>query len=429
MKKALVLGGGGAKGAYELGVWQAVRELDLHFDLIVGASIGALTASLMVQDKYDECLTLWQTTTISELINGVPDLNFDFDKLVADRRKYLKLISNAVKDGGVDVSPTYNKLKDFTDETLIRNSPIDLCIVAVDVSDMSPVEILVKDIPCGQIVDYLMASSSCFPAFPMHKIGEHYYIDGGFYDNTPYTTAEKYQADYVISVHLKAPGRVKRLPRLVNHVLIEPYWSLGGFLHFDPTNAMRNARIGYLDTMLALHHYYGFAYAFDDDRSILNQITNALTRRILQINVQSNLVLNVLRLKLKTNDHNLMLRNQTKISDNDRVLRLIEKLMEQQKFDNLTLYNISDVLDKLNDIYCNPTVNDLQDWWQQLTDKPLEKITKANRQQFIDNLSQIIGTLTADQVVMLSKIAYEECLLGLLIDIIKRDFGSNIKNS
>lgn len=42
IKTALVLGGGGTRGAYEAGVWKALRELDVNIDTVVGTSIGTL---------------------------------------------------------------------------------------------------------------------------------------------------------------------------------------------------------------------------------------------------------------------------------------------------------------------------------------------------------------------------------------------------
>ena len=39
---ALVLAGGGAKGIYQIGVWKALRELDICYDVVVGSSIGAI---------------------------------------------------------------------------------------------------------------------------------------------------------------------------------------------------------------------------------------------------------------------------------------------------------------------------------------------------------------------------------------------------
>ena len=42
MKRALVLNGGGSRGAYEIGAWQALSELGVRFDGVYGTSIGCL---------------------------------------------------------------------------------------------------------------------------------------------------------------------------------------------------------------------------------------------------------------------------------------------------------------------------------------------------------------------------------------------------
>lgn len=41
MKRAIVLSGGGSKGAYEAGFLLAAKELNQHFDIVTGTSIGA----------------------------------------------------------------------------------------------------------------------------------------------------------------------------------------------------------------------------------------------------------------------------------------------------------------------------------------------------------------------------------------------------
>ena len=45
-QRALVLAGGGAKGSYQVGVWQALQELGWTPDIITGASVGALNGCL-----------------------------------------------------------------------------------------------------------------------------------------------------------------------------------------------------------------------------------------------------------------------------------------------------------------------------------------------------------------------------------------------
>lgn len=58
--RALVLSGGGALGAFEAGVIQALNDKGHQFDLICGTSIGAINASLVCQDKIGDLTALWQ---------------------------------------------------------------------------------------------------------------------------------------------------------------------------------------------------------------------------------------------------------------------------------------------------------------------------------------------------------------------------------
>jgi hypothetical protein len=58
---ALVLGGGGAKGAYQVGCWQALREAGVErFDAVAGTSVGALNAVLVAQDDFDTAQRVWR---------------------------------------------------------------------------------------------------------------------------------------------------------------------------------------------------------------------------------------------------------------------------------------------------------------------------------------------------------------------------------
>ncbi len=61
MKLGLVLGGGGGRGAYQIGVWQALEELGIakHIKVISGTSIGALNAMLFMQGDLEEAKKAW----------------------------------------------------------------------------------------------------------------------------------------------------------------------------------------------------------------------------------------------------------------------------------------------------------------------------------------------------------------------------------
>ena len=55
----LVLAGGGAKGAYQIGVWRALQERGIKFDFISGTSIGALNGALIVNQNYQRAIDFW----------------------------------------------------------------------------------------------------------------------------------------------------------------------------------------------------------------------------------------------------------------------------------------------------------------------------------------------------------------------------------
>ena len=60
LNRGLVLGGGGSRGAYEIGVWRAARELKIDFDVVTGTSIGALNGALVVQGDYDFAVDVYK---------------------------------------------------------------------------------------------------------------------------------------------------------------------------------------------------------------------------------------------------------------------------------------------------------------------------------------------------------------------------------
>ena len=49
MKTALVLGGGGSRGAYEIGVCKALEELEIEIDMVFGTSVGAINGAMIAQ--------------------------------------------------------------------------------------------------------------------------------------------------------------------------------------------------------------------------------------------------------------------------------------------------------------------------------------------------------------------------------------------
>ena len=72
----LVLSGGGARGAYQMGCWRAFLDRNLTFGGVAGSSIGALNGALICQGNWDSAYKLWLALT------RVRVLEFDFRRLV-----------------------------------------------------------------------------------------------------------------------------------------------------------------------------------------------------------------------------------------------------------------------------------------------------------------------------------------------------------
>ncbi len=262
MKRALVLGGGGSKGAYEIGVWKALDELDIHFDIVAGTSIGAMIGAMYVQQQYDRCVEFWSDLSVDDIIlNGV-NIDMDIELMMSQKGKYKSFLKSYIQNKGADITPFINKLKKYFDAERFFQSDIDYACMCVNFTRKKPQPILKKDMNAENALDYMIASASCFPAFPMKEINDEKFIDGGYYDNVPIKLAKSMGADEIVAVDLKAIGNKKVHHPLKNLIYIEPQVSLGSFLLFDPTRIQRNMTLGYQDTMKKFYRYIGSIYTF-----------------------------------------------------------------------------------------------------------------------------------------------------------------------
>lgn len=257
-KRAIALAGGGSRGAYQMGVWKALREMEIDFQIVTGTSVGALNGALMAQGDYEPAMEMWQN--ISE--EAVIKTDSSADK-TNKTKSFAHFMREVVQNGGMDISPLEEIMKTLVNEEKLRSSPIDYALVTVEYPTLKPLELQKKDIPQGQAVDYMLASAACFPAFKAKEIEGTRFIDGGYHDNLPINLAMSMGADEVIAVDLESIGIMRRV---LNHkkkvAYIRPYWSLGDFLKFDQDLARRNIALGYLDAKKVLGRAAGWAYAF-----------------------------------------------------------------------------------------------------------------------------------------------------------------------
>lgn len=261
-KTALILAGGGSRGSYELGVWQALREMEIDIHIVTGTSIGAINGAIIAQDDYDTAAALWNSIETSAVIN-IP-INEEESLKKKIWQTYQSFVFNFIKSGGTDTNPLKKTLQAFLDEEKVRSSHIDYGLVTLEVDTNIPRELFIADIAHGKMIDYILASASIYPAFRLHKIDEVRYVDGAYHDNLPIKMAIKRGAKNIIAVDLKAFGVIKKENMaLANHsIYIQSYWNLGPTLVFDRATIQRNIRLGYLDTLKAYNIYEGYAFTF-----------------------------------------------------------------------------------------------------------------------------------------------------------------------
>ena len=155
-KRAVVLGGGGAKGAYQIGVWQALRELGLDFQVVTGTSVGALNGALMAQGEFEAAYDLWWNMDNTQVMEGIPSASDTLDSRLAVYRAFIR---EMVTKGGVDISPLEETIRSILDEEKLRQSGVVYGIVTVDMTTLTPVRLYLRDMPQGAVADYMIASA------------------------------------------------------------------------------------------------------------------------------------------------------------------------------------------------------------------------------------------------------------------------------
>ena len=267
MKKyGLVLAGGGAKGAYQLGAWQAMKELGIKFSAVVGVSIGSINGSLIASDSFDEAKTLWESVSVDKGVKITEELR-DPENLFSFRN-FPALFKEIVRNGGIDASPTKELIAPFIDEEKVRKSDVKFGMVTFHLSEFTPLEMFIDKIPEGQLVDYLLASSKVPGVSKIGPEGERY-LDGGVYDNAPMNMLIRNGYNRMIVVDISSMKGIghKNDITCAEMIYIRPYdvEDLGAAFDFSSEMLEKRIKMGYLDARKAFGYLSGTRYYFDGD--------------------------------------------------------------------------------------------------------------------------------------------------------------------
>ncbi|MGV7210224.1 patatin-like phospholipase family protein [Oxalobacteraceae bacterium A2-2] len=210
LRIVLVLQGGGALGAYQAGVFQAMHEHGLAPDWVVGTSIGAINAALVAGNPPERRLArlkqFWQRVSHQDSVDmaRVPDLQRRSNVLLQTWDTLLRGVSGFFKPrvfspfaAGLPVPPEEASFYDTAELAATLAELVDFDYLNADGGMRLTVNAL--KVTCGTLrgfdnreldirADHVRASGALPPGFPPVRIDGELYWDGGLYSNTPLET-------------------------------------------------------------------------------------------------------------------------------------------------------------------------------------------------------------------------------------------------
>jgi NTE family protein len=195
-RTVLVLGGGGSRGAAQLGVLRALAKRGIRPDAVVGTSVGALNAAAVAAVGLDKAVPLLETIWNSEQTRAV------------FRAQRLQMLTNRVRRrpylrSGQCIRDLIRFAENVVDITSFDNLQIPLHIIVTDLSEGQPV-VLSE----GSLEDALCASCAIPGVFPPVRHGTHLYVDGGVTENCGLSTAYELKPTRIIAIDLTADSPV-----------------------------------------------------------------------------------------------------------------------------------------------------------------------------------------------------------------------------
>ena len=263
----IVLEGGGAKGAYQIGAWKALCEAGVKINAVSGTSVGALNGALICMGEVAKAEAIWNEITYSAVMDVNDDWMRDVLKKERSIREVIPEVIRRISEGGVDITPLKNLIRENVDEKKIRESGIEFCVTTFSVSKMKEVDISIHDIPEGMLPDFLLASAYLV-GFKNERLHGQKYIDGGVVNNVPTNSLIKRGYENIIQIRIYGPGfkaRVKKTDETVIHE-IAPNVKLGSIIQFDKRKSRQNMKIGYYDAKRMLYGLTGRIYYIEQTR-------------------------------------------------------------------------------------------------------------------------------------------------------------------
>lgn len=260
MKIGLVLSGGGGRGAYELGVWKALKELkiDEYIEVFSGTSIGAINSALFLQDDLDKAQHLWDNITMEMLL---PLSKFELMKkgialtVGAKNMNFVKkYMAGVFESGGVSKEGLREVMTNYIDISKLKASGKVFYATCTEIPEFKVRYFKINDYSEKEIHEIIMASASLPLIYESVEIDDKKYLDGGMVDNTPIQPVYGEGCDLIIVVLLTKDSKIDR-SKYPNAKIIEivpkelEENAIDGLLNLDIEAKKTRIQHGYEDTM------------------------------------------------------------------------------------------------------------------------------------------------------------------------------------
>lgn len=257
-KIGLVFAGGGGKGAYQIGVWKALRAfgIDKCISAVSGTSIGALNAMLFLQGKYYEAEDIWINISQERMLPIDEKLilrNLYYIRKSKSNLKNLLDMEEKLKEYGAISRDGLDELidKHFDFEAIsLTNKECYVC--CTEVNDIKAEYFNIKSFDSSSLKTLLYATSAIPLVFERECIRERQYLDGGLSDNVPVKPLYDAGCDIIIVIYFNKRKRIDK-SLYPNSRIIEllPSKDLGGWLrgtlNFSKHEAIDRILEGYKD--------------------------------------------------------------------------------------------------------------------------------------------------------------------------------------
>lgn len=261
---AIALEGGGARGAYQIGAWQALEEAGIQFNAVSGTSVGSLNGAMMAMGDLKKAEEFWSNIRFSQVMR-VDDATmkcvFQRNFKDLDLQSLFHTAVDTVRQGGFDVEPLRALLREAIDAESVLHSAVNFYLMTYSVTDHKELDVDAKTLTSDELYDMLLASAY-FPAFKHEKLGGKLYTDGGVLDVVPVhsLTSRGYRDLIVMRLYGFGIERKFKMPKDAHVTTIAPTRELGEVLNFSSEQSHFDMRLGYYDAQRVLYGLYGTDY-------------------------------------------------------------------------------------------------------------------------------------------------------------------------